>query len=230
MKELQDILMDNGVFLFRILIAALCGAVVGMERERRGRSAGLRTHMIIAISGCLMMIISKYGFSDINIAGAESLKVDASRIAAGVVASIGFLGIGVITVRRGEVIGLTTAAGLLLMVAIGMGIGAGMYVLGIAVTLFEFVLQFFHHHTENAGYFTMILTMDDIGELTELTKDYESEGVIVNGIEKTEREEGICLVTLNIGFAGDFNMNRNVEFLKKHKEVIYMDGLEDIHA
>ena len=134
---------ENLIYIIRILVAVGCGALIGIERQRHGRNAGVRTHVIIAASSALMMIVSKYGFGDI--AAAENMKVDASRIAAGVIASIGFLGIGVIRIEGKETVGLTTSAGLLATVAIGLAAGAGMYVIAVFTAVMIFLLQLIPH-------------------------------------------------------------------------------------
>lgn len=119
----------------RIILSALCGAMIGLERERRYKNAGLRTHVIVAISAAILMIVSKYGFLDIASMQDVRLTSDGGRIAAGVIQSIGFLGAGVIFVRKESIIGLTTAAGLWATVGIGLCFGCGMYFLGISATL-----------------------------------------------------------------------------------------------
>ena len=110
----------------RIVLSAVCGAVIGLERERRYKNAGLRTHVIVAISAAILMIVSKYGFLDIASIPDVRLTSDGGRIAAGVIQSIGFLGAGVIFVRKESIIGLTTAAGLWATVGIGLCFGSGM--------------------------------------------------------------------------------------------------------
>ncbi len=119
----------------RIVLSAICGAMIGLERERRYKNAGLRTHVIVAISAAILMIVSKYGFLDIASMPEVRLTSDGGRIAAGVIQSIGFLGAGVIFVRKESIIGLTTAAGLWATVGIGLCFGSGMYFLGISATL-----------------------------------------------------------------------------------------------
>ncbi len=115
-------------WIIRILTSIFFATVIGYERHRSYKEAGVRTHVLVALSTCLLMIISKYGFSDVE-------KVDASRIAAGVVSGISFLGAGIIFERRGKIEGLTTAAGVFATGAIGMCFGAGMYLLGIISSL-----------------------------------------------------------------------------------------------
>ena len=129
------------IYILRIIVASLCGALIGLEREKRGKRAGLRTHIILAASSALMMLVSKHGFGDIP----NGMDVDASRIAAGMIASIGFLGIGVIHYDDKGTVGLTTSAGLLATVAIGLTIGAGMYIVGIFTAVFIAVLQALPH-------------------------------------------------------------------------------------
>lgn len=132
------------LYVLRILTAVACGALIGWERERHGKRAGLRTHMIIAASSALMMILSKYGFADV----ADTMGVDASRIAAGVITSIGFLGIGIIRTDSKTTVGLSTSAGLLATVAIGLTVGAGMYLVSIFTTGLIVLLQQLIHKDE----------------------------------------------------------------------------------
>lgn len=124
----------------RLLVAAICGGLVGFERKARLKTAGIRTHMLVAVGSALFMIISKYGFFDL--AGhTRIIGVDPSRIAAGVVTGIGFIGAGAIMTRNHQIDGLTTAAGLWATAAIGLAIGADMYIIGIAGTLCILVTQ-----------------------------------------------------------------------------------------
>ena len=103
-------------FILRLALAALFGGIIGVERERRLKGAGIRTHLIVCFASCMMMLVSKYGFFDM--AEYEFAKLDPSRISAGLVTAIGFLGAGTIFVRQKGVTGLSTAAGLWATVAI----------------------------------------------------------------------------------------------------------------
>lgn len=115
------------VIIIRLLLAAVLGAGIGYQRERSGKAAGLRTHTLIALGSALFTIISIFGI------GSQS---DPSRIAAGVVAGVGFLGAGVIFRMRDDVpVGLTTAASIWVVAAIGMAAGAGLYLVAAIVTL-----------------------------------------------------------------------------------------------
>jgi putative Mg2+ transporter-C (MgtC) family protein len=117
----------------RLAVAAALGAAVGIERELREREAGIRTHLLVSLGACLFTIVGAYGFSDFG------TRVDPTRIAAQIVTGIGFLGAGAI-IREGlSVRGLTTAASLWIVAAIGMAAGAGYYwpaVAGTALTVF----------------------------------------------------------------------------------------------
>jgi putative Mg2+ transporter-C (MgtC) family protein len=119
--------------ILRLLIAAVLGSVIGMEREKKAWAPGLRTHMLVSVGACLFMIVSAFGFSDIL--GTKNVILDPSRIAAQVVSGIGFLGAGSILLRGEVVRGLTTAASLWSVAAIGLAVGGGLYVEAVAATL-----------------------------------------------------------------------------------------------
>lgn len=122
----------------RLLISVIIGVLIGLERTNRYKEAGIRTHAIVALGSCLLMILSKYGFQD-------TLDADHSRIAAQVVTGIGFLGAGMILVRKNTVSGLTTAAGIWTTSAVGMTIGAGMFFIGISAALLIIIVQIVFH-------------------------------------------------------------------------------------
>jgi putative Mg2+ transporter-C (MgtC) family protein len=113
-------------------LALLLSAIIGLEREIRQKSAGLRTHTLVGVGAALFMLISKYGFNDVLEPG--RVIVDPSRVAAQIVTGIGFIGAGVIFVRRDSVRGLTTAAGVWVAAAVGAAAGAGLPVLAALTT------------------------------------------------------------------------------------------------
>ncbi len=120
--------------LIRLLLASLFGALIGLERERKNWTAGLRTHMMVCVASSLIMIVSSFGFSDIL--GTDHVALDPSRVAAQVVSGIGFIGAGTILFsRQGVVHGLTTAAGLWAVAAIGLATGGGLYFAAGATTI-----------------------------------------------------------------------------------------------
>ncbi len=122
-------------FILRIFVAAILGGLIGLEREYRSKEAGFRTHFLVALGAALFMLVSAYGFADVEMS--EAHRWDVSRVASQVVSGIGFIGAGTIIFRKAEnmVSGLTTAAGLWVVAAIGLACGGGMYRLAIASTL-----------------------------------------------------------------------------------------------
>jgi len=113
--------------LLRLSVAAVLGGAIGMERELRERQAGLRTHLVVCVGSALFTLVSAYGFHEFLVSGGSLVRTDPTRIAAQIVSGIGFLGAGAI-IRQGlSVKGLTTAATLWLVAAIGMAAGAGYY-------------------------------------------------------------------------------------------------------
>jgi len=121
----------------RLLLAALLGSVIGFERERLLWAAGLRTHMLVSVGSCLIMIVSAYGFSSVL---GPHVILDPSRVAAQVVTGIGFLGAGSIILRNEVVKGLTTAASLWAVAAVGLAVGGGLYYASVAATFIILVI------------------------------------------------------------------------------------------
>ena len=119
--------------VLRLACAAFLGGFIGVERERLAWAAGLRTHMLVCVGACLIMIVSAFGFNDAL--GASNIALDPSRVAAQVVSGIGFMGAGYILVRGEIVRGLTTAASLWTVAAIGLAVGGGLYIAAVAATL-----------------------------------------------------------------------------------------------
>ncbi len=131
----------QGVKQFAELGAAfLLSAAIGLERELRHKSAGLRTYTIVGTTAALFLLISKYGF--MNVLADGRVVLDPSRVAAQIVSGIGFIGAGIIFVRVDKVQGLTTAATVWLVTAVGMACGAGLPLLALFVTLAYFVVAF----------------------------------------------------------------------------------------
>ena len=123
-----------------LALALVLSALIGLEREMRQKSAGLRTYTLVGLASALIILISKYGFTDILADG--RVVLDPSRIAAQIVSGIGFIGGGVIFVRKDLVRGLTTATTIWVTSAVGMACGAGLPLLAIAVTVANFVVVF----------------------------------------------------------------------------------------
>jgi putative Mg2+ transporter-C (MgtC) family protein len=121
--------------MIQVLVAALLGGFIGLERERRGHEAGFRTNMLIAMGACLFTIVSIHGFP---LEGSSAR--DTSRVAAGVVTGIGFLGAGVIIQSQNRIKGITTAATVWLVAAIGMTVGVEAYALAVFSSIITFII------------------------------------------------------------------------------------------
>jgi len=141
-QKIEEALNVNGWPLGNVVLCAialvlsilLCGAI-GIERERRGRSAGLRTHLLVGVGSCMIMIISIYGFPAIF-----SEKRDVARLAAQIIAGVGFLGAGAIIHRNSGTRGLTTAATIWIVMAIGLACGSMNFILAIGGTALIFIV------------------------------------------------------------------------------------------
>ncbi|MBP3677986.1 MAG: MgtC/SapB family protein [Agathobacter sp.] len=135
-------------YIVRIIVAGLCGGLIGYERTVRSKGAGIRTHCVVACAAALMMIISKYAFTDVitqSVLLGADVRLDPSRVASTIVSGVGFLGAGTIFVHKNKVSGLTTAAGIWATSGVGMAIGSGLYVVGIAATVIIVFSQIFLH-------------------------------------------------------------------------------------
>ena len=117
--------MAPGDLILRLVAAALLGSLIGLERQRLDKAAGLRTHMLVSVGSAMIMIVSSYGFERVIDPG--RIVLDPSRVAAQVVSGIGFLGAGTIVVRKQSVHGLTTAASVWAVSAIGLAAGGALY-------------------------------------------------------------------------------------------------------
>ncbi len=186
-------------------------------RERRLKSAGLRTHMLVALASSLMMVISKYAFLDIVFL--SSVQVDASRVAAGVVQAIGFLGAGVIFVKKDNIVGVTTAAGLWATVGIGLTIGSGLYVLGISCTALIILIQLIVHRGEhksfstNNGSIQINLTKNNFS-INDAREKLEAMGLILKNISLTKNKDNQIILSASIISVGDVSTTEVVNNLQ----------------
>ncbi len=123
--------------LLRLLLALLLGGLVGFEREQSNHAAGLRTNILVCLGSCLLMLLSMYGFS--AFVDEPNVRVDPARLAAAVITGIGFLGAGTILFTGKSITGLTTAASLWVVSAIGLAVGAGFYFASATATIMVLV-------------------------------------------------------------------------------------------
>lgn len=140
---------EAGEAAFRLICAAIAGAVIGMERELRGRLAGFRTNMLVCIGSALVMVVSiSFSHHQWRFPEGIRLQIDPARIAYGVMTGIGFLGAGTIMQARGSIRGLTTAAALWCLAAIGLALGFGLYIVAAMATLLIVVVLWLMDYLE----------------------------------------------------------------------------------
>lgn len=199
--------------LLPVLLALVLSALIGVEREVRAKSAGLRTHTLVGLGAAVFMLVSKYGFGDL--ADVPGVSIDPSRVAAQVVSGIGFIGGGLIFVRRDIVRGLTTAATVWLAAAVGMAAGAGLPLLAVATTLGHFLI------TTGFPPFARLLArgraelpvlrlayLDGHGVLRNVLSVCTDQGWAVHGVEVdregvTEEGDRVATVLLQLAGRGD---------------------------
>src|SRR5437016_10689411 len=127
--------------VWRLALALGLSSVIGIEREIRQKSAGLRTYALVGVGSALFMLVSQYGFADVI---GKHVTLDPSRVAAQIVSGIGFIGGGIIFVRRDTVRGLTTAAGVWVAAAVGMACGGNLPIVAVATTLAYFLVSYLY--------------------------------------------------------------------------------------
>ena len=133
--------------LIRLATAAALGGAIGVERHRADKAAGLRTHMLVCLGSALFMIVSAHGFGEVL--RPSLVQLDPSRIAAQVVSGIGFLGAGAILRRNEAVMGLTTAANIWAVAAVGLATGGGMFAAAVSATVIMLVVLTFMKWVED---------------------------------------------------------------------------------
>ncbi|RJE86141.1 MgtC/SapB family protein [Paenibacillus sp. 1011MAR3C5] len=129
--------IDYVVILMRLSLAVLLGGLIGFEREQHNHAAGLRTHILVCLGSAMVMLLSIYGFSEF--VGEPNVRIDPARLATAVITGVGFLGAGTILFTGKAITGLTTAASLWVVAAIGLQIGAGFYIGAVAGTVLVFI-------------------------------------------------------------------------------------------
>lgn len=216
-------------FFIRILVAGICGAMIGIERTRRFKEAGIRTHVLVACASALMMIVSKYGFMDLqDLAGnfISGMKgADASRIASQVVTGISFLGAGVIFKLGTSVRGLTTAAGIWATSGIGLAIGAGMYLQGIFLTLVVILSHFLMHRiTVGKDSIENSLISVTVTDSEEFRKGFavmmENRGAKLTYEGVTKNDNGTTKFSIGVVFSKKDDFSDLIELAEKDSNIV----------
>lgn len=200
-QEIMAEIYGSLEFIVRILIACICGGIVGYERMRRRKEAGIRTHVVVAVGAALMMIVSKYGFYDVLTT--TNIRLDPSRIAANIITGVSFLGAGVIFVKRVSIKGLTTAAGLWTTAGIGLALGAGMYAIGIFTTIFIPLIQILLHsklnRRDNNTDDTILITLHSFpGDISFIKKEMNARNIEIMHMEMEKNPDGTVTLVLDV--------------------------------
>lgn len=220
--------------MLRVVVAGICGCIVGFERSKRLKEAGLRTHCVVALASALIMVISKYGFADLALydeAGklltdgffAGTKGADPSRVASQIVSGVGFLGAGVIFKNGNVVRGITTAAGIWATSAIGMAFGSGMYILGAFTTVFIILVQIILHKfpVGNDAYNTneIVITMEDTKESRAIFhENIESDWARIVSF-KGYSESGVRMIKVTMKASGPFPPDKAMLMMDTYPQI-----------
>lgn len=214
--------------IFKLALACILGALIGLERESLNRPAGLRTYTLVCVGSTLAMIVS----IDIYLQYYQTVNADPGRIAAQVVSGIGFLGAGTIMREGASVRGLTTAAGLWVVACIGLAVGAGLYIPAVVTTiLILFVLiyfirfeQFFTGLREYKG--LVIVVEDRPGQVGTIGSILGDMGVLIKNIQLNRAEDEDNLeVELLVELPSGMKISQVIEELSTMKELKSIDRL-----
>lgn len=196
-----------GVTVVRLIVAAILGGIVGIERETKHKPAGLRTNMFICVGSAFFTILSE------RLAG--QFVGDHTRIAAQIIPGIGFIGAGSILHSRGGVTGLTTAATLFVVASIGMGVGGGLYAPSIFATIVIFVALHF------LGYFETWFNLKAVAMCYEVTGDNAEE--ILARVNEVLEDERRIMQSVQVGRS---NSNYRVQFTIESTNLEHQDLLK----
>lgn len=212
-------------WLIRMLVACVCGFAIGFERKSRSKEAGIRTHSIVCMASCIIMIVSKYGFSDTG-------AVDYERIAAQVVSGIGFLGAGIIFYKHDFLHGLTTAAGVWATAGIGLAIGAGMLFVGLIATTMLVLLQILLHRPWKFLKGNMVhvirlnVKLDEDGVVDKINELFDVKKVL-QFKTKNEDENRITGV-IELVTERDFTANEILDISKNNKFINTIEKIDEL--
>ena len=213
--------------LLRIVVAGVCGAIIGLERGIRQKEAGIRTHCIVAAGAALLMIISKYAFADMGMGDVfflGSKGADPTRVASQAITAIAFLGAGVIY-RHGNVVkGLTTAAGVWATAAIGLAVGAGLYTIGVGTAILVLLVNICLHkwlvRLESLATTVFTVTMYDTPEVMDnLRVQLADHKMQVQRMDVKRKGDGLIKANIVVRIPKNTALNDLLLFLNENKDV-----------
>ena len=211
-----DAIGNDGVFAVRLVIAMLLGGLVGMERQTRGRAAGLRTNILVCLGSAAIIVVFQKFSMELNMGAESIIRMDPARAAAGVITGIGFLGAGTIVKTKDFVRGLTTAASIWVVSAIGVTVGLGEYVIASVLTLLVLISLYALHRLPISGDHYMSLHLNWTGDLRllgEVTAQLVEEQVQIKSRNVTRQPNtGECRVVLALSMRKE----RHVKAILNH--------------
>lgn len=206
---------SDPVLVIRIILAGVCGGIIGVERTLRQKDAGFRTHIIVAMGAALMVIISKYGFLDIVFL--DSVQVDVSRVASNIITGISFLGAGMIFVKGISIKGLTTAAGIWVTAAVGMAMGAGLYIVAIVSVVLLLLVQIVFHKfligfdkvLANDNLVPCFVQIDNTAEAVRNLKSFlkANDVQVFDSVVEASSDNTLLTIHLNVQFEKDVDID-----------------------
>ena len=214
--------------IMRLFLAALLGGIVGMERGSGDRPAGLRTHVLVCTGSALIMLVSIYAFDP------QTYTRDPGRIAAQVVSGIGFLGAGTILHEGLTVRGLTTAASLWMVAAIGLAVGSGMVLMGIISTVIMLITLVTFHGWEkrlpgngsNARRYIRVIAKNNPDTMITILGYLGSHNVKVRTLNvKNNNIQGTIIIELYLKMSKDFNINEIIAGMNTLDDVISLENV-----
>ncbi|GGF35503.1 hypothetical protein GCM10010954_38220 [Halobacillus andaensis] len=187
MEQIYTLTENLDVFLIRLSFALLLSGLIGFERELKNHSAGFRTHILVGIGSCLMMLLSLYGF-EAFIEANDNIRFDPSRIPSYVISGIGFLGAGTIIVNGMTIRGLTTAASIWTVAGLGLVVGAGMYGVALLATALVLLSLVFLNNLEKkyvTHYFknSYVITAEEFVKISDIMSVFDDQGIVLQRFE-----------------------------------------------
>jgi putative Mg2+ transporter-C (MgtC) family protein len=216
-----------GVMALRIILAVILCGLIGFEREMKNHSAGFRTHILVGVGSCLMMLLSLFGF-DQYLDKTDTIRFDPARIPSYVISGIGFLGAGTIMVHGITIKGLTTAASIWIVAGIGLVVGVGMYSIAVLTTIIVLLSLIFLNHfeekiTKSNRDMKIRLVLQKEANLKDVLDVFDRLNISIRKmeIEKETAEERYLYIEIEKG-QKEFNRNELIDFITQMEHITYI--------
>lgn len=214
----------------RLVLALILSGIIGFEREMNKHSAGFRTHILVGVSACSMMLLSLYGFESYIDANIDIVRFDPARIPSYVISGIGFLGAGTIIVNGMTVRGLTTAASIWAVAGLGLVVGIGMYSMAILTTVIILLSLIFLNNFDSivakrVNKVNLEITINDFKDIESIFLKYNQFSIVVKNIEFINDHPDSPKVITEVDLAKNINKNDlyyellNLKHIKQVKEI-----------